>query len=268
MTFEDTPQLADATADQAAPAIRGRGYYWTTVEVEFLRQNYPKIGAVGCAKHLQDRALSAIHGKAQLLKLRAPRNRPGKRTPKLYPTSPQLDAQIRAVYAAARAKGDVKAFADKMNLPAWWVQKRAVRLGVSRSVRDRADRWKPAEVKILETYASCSEIYIAAKLREAGFSRTPTAVRSMLKRHQHIDRLDPDQWTTAELAELMGVQPNAVAKWVADRGLKPAPEAYGPKGTMVFSRKAVTAFVKRNRNLVNLRRVDAIWFLDLAFGPA
>lgn len=263
MTF-DAATSAPQAAESGAPAPRAAARFWTTREVAALRANYPALGAAGCAPLLPGRGLSAIHAKAASLRLRAPAPKPDGKVSTRYPSTPELDAEIRAVYALAK-RGAVKAFAERIGRPPWWVHRRAVDLGVTNVNGTRPGDWKPAELVLLERYSTCTPQHIAAMMRRAGFERTPTAIVGQLKRRR-VDRLDPDTWTTSELATVLGVDHDTITRWVKQRGLKTSKEANNPHGTFVFERKAVRAWVSKNRRLVSLKKVDPIWFMDLAFG--
>lgn len=268
MTFDATaPAAADAPATERGAAC-GFGYFWTTVEVAIVRQHYPVGGCNACQPLLPNRKRSAIHAKAQQMGLKAPAGlTKGKRFARLHRTSDALDAQIRAVYAEQTQRGAVKAWAERNGLPAWWVQKRATVLGVARSSRTRVDCWTRPELDLLEEFAACDLRVIAKKLRDAGFSRTPVAIGVQLKRRK-LDRHDPDVWTAPDLAGLLGVNPATVADWITRRGLKAEKHARGQFGVWVLNRRQVKAWVAANPRYIDLRKVDQVWFMDLAFGAA
>lgn len=268
MTFDGSTQLAQETTEPEARALCGRGYYWTTVEHALLREHYPKAGARALAGLLPHRTLSSIHAQAQKLGLRAPPGlSKGLRFPRTHRASPHLDADIRALYATMTHRGAVKSFSEAKGLPAWWVQKRASILGLTRSVRSRIDGWTAKELSLLEDYAACDLPLIAKKLRDAGFTRTPTAIAIQLKR-RGMDRTDPDTWTAPDLAGLLGVNAATVADWIERRGLKAEKKPWGHTGRWVIKRRALKAWLAENPRFIDLRKVDQPWFMDLAFGSA
>lgn len=269
MTFDITPGTEPAPAGVPAANSRPPGYFWTTSEVALIRQLYPADGAAAVAAALPHRSLSSIHGKAQTMGLRAPKRAPtaGMEFARIYPNDPSIDEGIRRVYTTATRKGEIKEFAAKIGRPAWWVQRRACKLGVTRTVRTRVDRWTDAEMRIVEDHASCMPKVIAQKLRRAGFERTPTAVAVALKR-RGIDTSDPDRWTADGLAKLLGVTGTAVRDWIERRGLRATRRSDKPGSVWLISRQELRRWVGSHQRFIDLRKVDQVWFMDIAFGGA
>ncbi len=268
MAKDQTPPDLEPAAPPASIA-RQPGYFWTTTEEAVLRDLYPAKGSAAVAAALPHRSLASIHAKAQQLSLRAPQVgcTAGLRFSKKYPQSDHIDTMIREGYAAAKRKGDIKALALRIGRPAWWVQKRATSLGLTRTVRTRLDRWTPPELAIVEEYASCEPRAIARKLRAAGFERTPTAVALILKRRK-IDTSDPDAWTAGDLAQLLGVTSTAVRDWIERRGLIAKRRGTGPTSAFVIRRETFRRWVATHQRFIDLRKVDQVWFMELAFGAA
>lgn len=267
MTGFDVTREPDALPDCPAAATRPPGYFWTTTEVATMRELYPKGGTKAVSAALPHRSLASIHAKAQTMGLRAPQTgcTAGLRFAKKYPQSDSIDTMIREGYAAAKKKGFGLALAKRIGRPAWWVQKRAAALGVARTVRTRLDRWKPEELAIVEDYASCEPRIIAKKLKAAGFDRTPTAVGIILKR-RGIDTSDPDSWSARDLAVLLGVTDTAVRDWIERRGLPAKRRGDGPTAKWVIRRESLRRWVATHQRFIDLRKVDQVWFLELAFG--
>lgn len=256
-------------AMQAQAASSSSGRFWTTRQVAVLREHYPLLGAGGCMQLLPGRPIGAVRGKAAALRLRAPKglgNTAGLRFPRVHQLSDHLDTAIREGYAHARKKGDIKALAERLGKPAWWVQKRAAQLGLTATNRTRVDCWSASELALLETYAACDLRTIAGKLRRAGFERTPTAVAVKLKRLQ-LDRTDPDHWAVPDVARLLGVNPATVADWIERRGLRATSRPYGDGVRMFVSRTQLRDWLARCPRYVDLRKVDHTWFMEVAFGP-
>lgn len=269
MSFDTTtpPQAAPADAAHAPPAPTGRhAGPWLTTEVATLRAVYPMGGAAGTQAQLPHRTLSSIRAKAAEQRVRCLRSSTeGKFLPRVYPNRPDIDNAIREGYMHATAKGDILRLAERIGRPAWWVQKRAASLGVTRTNRTRVDSWTDAELDLLERWAHVGLKVIAAKLRAIGRPRTPTAVALKLKRLK-IDRTDPDRWTTSDLAPLLGVSPSTVADWAERRGLPATREGTGKTSRYLITRKALRGWINLHRQYVDLRRVDQTWFLELVFG--
>lgn len=242
--------------------------FWRTHEVATLRALYPSGGSAAVYAALPYRSLSSIRAKANTLGVacQLPSTQ-GMRFARKYPPSEYLDQRIRDGYAAARSKGDYARLADALGRPRWWVQKRAAALGVTRTTQTRLDAWQADEVALVERWATCTLPIIRKKLAQAGFRRSETAVAIKLKRLR-VDRTDPDAWAPADLAQLLGVDPNTVRDWIDRRGLPAVERAAGQQTRLLVRRKALRGWLKRNPRYVDLRRVDQPWFMDLVLGPA
>lgn len=244
--------------------IAARGYLWTTVEVAVLREHYAKPGGPAlCAQLLPHRGLHAVYAKAQALQLVAEQvsRTAGKRFAKLHPVTPEIDRMLTEGCPRLTERGAMGRLALRVGRPKWWVSKRLMELGLSRAPLKNPP-WSRAEIAILEDWASCRLPTIRAKLKEAGFARSDTAIGVKLKRLK-FDRTDPDVWTAPDLGALLGVTGKTVCDWIARRGLKATRESGGPNGTMKITRKDLRAWLRTNHAYVDLRRVDQPWFWEL-----
>lgn len=232
-----------------------------------MREHYPAGGTDACVPLMPGRTRGSIHAKARALGLRctkAPTK--GKRLPRMYRATPEVDEAIREAYRNARRKGDVKAKTAHLGLPSWWVHNRAIELGLSRNVAVRLDRWTEAELAALRMYAPCAIKVIARDVSNVGEGRSPTACQVMLKR-LHVDRSDPDSWSGDALAKLLGVAGNTVHDWIERRGLPAAkvPESVGSRFRYSIRRRPLRDWISRNRHVIDLRTVDQDWFMSLVF---
>ena len=236
---------------------------WLTTEVAALQRLYPTGGASAVQAVLPHRSLTAIRAKAWGLQVKCLKGTTtGLRFARRYPQCDHIDNAVREGYMHLKNKGDVKALAERIGRPAWWVQKRASGMGLARCNRTRTDCWTAPELALLEELAACDVNVIAAKFRKAGFARTATAIGIQLKRRK-FDRTDPDRWTATELGPLLGVDPKTVQTWIAVRGLPATREAWGPNGRLMVQRKQLRAWIATHQRYVDLRRVDQTWFMDL-----
>lgn len=269
MTFAEGPQAAEQGASSACPRRTGAlGRAWLTTELAVLRQHYTTGGAKAVQALLPHRTLSGIRAKAAAEGVPGLRkNTLGKRFARLYPQRDDIDMMIREGYIHATQKGDCKRLAERIGRPAWWVQRRAATMGLTRTNRTRLDAWQPAELAVVEEYAKGKLEVIVAKLRKAGFTRTPTAVAIILKRRQ-IDRTDPDVWSATQLGPLLGVNPATVADWIDRRGLKASKLGQGVTNRFMVHRRELRRWIAGNHNYIDPRRVDWAWFCEIVFGAA
>lgn len=263
MSYDHTPLELNP---QCLP-MRQKGYHWTTTEEAVLREHYPTQGAQRCADLLPHRGQAAVHAKAHKLGLRAPKGTTtGMRFAKKYPQSDQVDSIITATYRSITKRGDIKALAIRVGRPKWWVCKRAAELGLTLE-RIKPLPWSRAEMAVLEEFGACDCKTIARKLKDAGFSRSPTAIEVQRKRAK-IDTSDPDSWTARDLGSLLGVDGATVADWIERRGLKGERKAWGPNGRFRITRRSLRAWLQENHGYVDLRKVDQPWFWGLVLGGA
>jgi len=250
------------------PAVR----YWTTAEERKLRELYPMLGTKGMLEHLPGRTRGQIGQKASELRVRFTGSRQGGKPAKYHPTH-EMDAAIRRVYQGTPVRGAVKRLAAELELPDWWVKRRAAQLGVSRPQR-KPSPWSEAEIAIVREHHHRDLEVIRRRLAEAGFRRSRTAIHIIRKRRLRLSPRPDDRYTATELAKLLGVDSKTVGAW-CDREWLEA-ERRGTDRTEVqggdmwwIEHAAVRRFVIENTHLVNLRKVtDAEWFIHLAAGKA
>jgi hypothetical protein len=176
MTFDGTSTEPAGDSLSPGPAI-GRGSEWRTTEIAVLREQYGKTGAKGVQALLPWRTLNSIRVKAQAEGIKGLRATTlGKRWSRIYPQRDDIDMIVREGYIHMKARGDVKRMAERVGRPAWWVQKKAASMGLTRTNATRLDCWKPAELEIVEEYAAAGLDVIVRKLKVAGFCRTAAAV--------------------------------------------------------------------------------------------
>lgn len=241
---------------------------WKTTELAVLKQHYGTAGAHGVHAMLPHRSIAAIRGKAASEGIKGIRcTTLGKKIARIYPQRDDIDMAIREGYMRATRRGAIKELAARIGRPAWWVQKRAASLGVTRSNRTRVDCWKPEELAIVEQWATAGLDVIVSKLRRAGFQRTPTAVAVCMKRRR-IDSSDPDMLTSIDVGTLLGRDPATIADWVNRRSLRAKIVGGGPHGKYLIHRRDLRAWIAGHPEYIDLRRVDQAWFWDVMFPGA
>lgn len=237
---------------------------WSPEEEKTLTEVYPVGGAIPCSEKLPDRMLTAIYAKARTMGLKAPlvRSNGGKRFAKKYPDEPWIDTAIREGFAKARKRGDLTELSKRIDRPAHWVHRRARELGIGRA-GTRLDDWSPTELEVLERYAPCRPYYIRNRLAIAGYKRSESAISNKLQRMK-FDRHDPDRWSAEELGMLLGVAGSTITRWIERNGL-PANQKK-EKGHWTIERGPLRGWIAKNPAIIDLRRVDQPWFMDLVFG--
>lgn len=246
---------------------------WKSSEMATLKAHYTTIGPRALMAMLPGRTYEAIVQRGRRLGLRAPYRPPSepgqKRASWAHLVDEHFDAVVRRVYQQNPRRGAVQEAATSLGVPREVVRARAVALGVS-IPRLKEPNWSPAEDELLEEHAAKTPVVISKLFRKAGFARTASSI-SWRRRAKQLDRWDPENLTTAQLAEVMGVAQGAVRKWIERHGLKATPrgtartESQGGDSHTI-STKAFRRWISENRQFVDLRKVDRHWFLELTLG--
>lgn len=262
-----TPQRCDSDNPHLVGAVTVTHHHlvpwWSEAEIHAIRALYPHGGAEAVHQAIPHRTLAAIRAKARTERIRCSKpSTLGKRFERVWLISESIDGAIREAYSRAKRKGDIAAAAARIGRPAWWVQKRAAQLGITRTCRTRLDCWTQPELDILEHWRMATLKVIASKLRSAGYKRTQAAVAIQLKR-RNIDRNNPDLFTTGQLADLFGVNAKTISDWIDRRGLLAKRTGSGPTAPQLVSRSNLRAWVKRNQQFVDLRKVDQPVFWEV-----
>lgn len=240
---------------------------WTQRELEALPIAYLTGGIAAARAALPQRRERAIYMQAFKLGLHSPRQK--RRAVAKYEVTDQIDDAIRAYYQSDQAGqyGRGRQFAKRIGRPDWWVKKRAAILGLV-VPREKPLDWSAAEIAVLEKHASKALPHIRRHLKAAGFVRSETAISLQLKR-RHIDREAVDQWSAHALATLMGVDSKTVRRWIEVEGLpatRRGNRCANGHDEYVIKRFGLRLWIASHQQLVDLRKVDRYWFLDLAFG--
>ena len=175
-----------------------------------------------------------------------------------------MDAAIVAAYGKLERKGHIVALATRLGRPVHYVTQRALALGLV-PPRFKQPRWTHAENDLIASAAHLSLSGLRLRLRRAGFKRSEAAIKGQLKR-LGVSRVDENRCSAAGLAQLLGVQPRRVCRWI-EEGLLRATARNGAHepGGRVFSihRRDVRRFLIDNAGAVDLRRADAVWLVEL-----
>ncbi|BAI99010.1 hypothetical protein Sj15T_10070 [Sphingobium sp. TA15] len=245
---------------------RGPRRFWTTREEKLLGEHYPAGGVEACLLHLPGRTATAIYNHAATLGLQAPSTQKHDFRRQRWTSSDHIDAVIRRAYQRTPAKGDIDALAVAVGRPRWWVTKRASKLGLV-TPRFKEPAWTDAERDVVHDNFHRSAKTIQRMLKRLGFVRTETAITVMGKR-MGATREDPHHVTAHGLATLMGVDAKTVSGWIA-RGLLKARRrgtertaAQGGDQHWIHLRD-VRGFIIDNAAVVDIRKVDKFWFIDL-----
>jgi hypothetical protein len=168
------------------------------------------------------------------------------------------DNLLRRNYDPA-VKGRSQAIANRLRVPRWAVNRRAMVLGLGRP-KDRP--WDGDEEEYLEAnYQRVSVKTLARRLQ-----RSPTAIKLKAKRLGL--RKHDEGYTACSLAEALGVDPHWVLARIRSGKLRAAhrrTERTAQQGgdSWFITDEAVLDFLRERPYDFDLRKVDNLWFMDL-----
>lgn len=250
---------------------RGPKRHWTTLEQRRLTEMWPpknKENLDALIAAFPGRTFNALYQRALQLKLPPMAKRHNFRIRKWEP-SPQIDEVIRRLYPRAIKRNDVVELARIIGRPRWWTSRRAAKLGLVMP-RFKQPDWTPAEDEIVAETAHLDLQTISRRLRKRGYSRSVAAIANRIKR-QEISRVDPNNYSAEGLAKLLNIDGKTVNRWCQNGWLKATrrqterTEAQGGDPWKI-NRKAVRRFILDHAALIDIRKVDKFWFIDIVGG--
>ncbi len=264
--------MSGLPATQARLVYRDRQpiRHWLTTEDRVLREKYASEGPAAAAAALPGRTIAAVYSRAKALGLKAPapaRAGRGRRT--AYQFTDAIDAEIRQVYQGNPTRGALNALCARLLMPRWAVSRRAQLIGLAQP-RFKERDWTPREIELLNEHAWKTPVVVQRVFKREGFSRSATAIVVKAKR-LHLSRDEPGTFSACALAKLLGVHGKTVTRWIAVEGLRS--ERRGTKrqdvqggDEHVIREKALRDWMRDHPQLVDLRKVDRFWFLELVLG--
>jgi hypothetical protein len=167
--------------------------------------------------------------------------------------------------------------------------RRAIELGIYASVRSvrnlvrgigENNAWTEQELAILEAYSHLSMLMLQKRLQAIGSQRSLPAITRQLRKHQFREHIGLNH---TELAAALGVCTLTLLRWRRDGKLKgqrlPSTveyvkyksgkrrnqrgRAHEDNAECTYTNFEIRRFVARWPGLIDLRRVDQTWFLDL-----
>lgn len=256
----------------SAPYIPGKRdkRFWTDEEIEIVRRYFSEGGAAACLARLPaHRTAAGVYGQAKKLGVKAKGAPTGRRR---YQVSPELDDKIREGWQTMDAgrKGAVVELAMQLQVPRWWLTKRMTFLGLT--IRHKKEpRWTAAEDALMHKVPLHQPDKAAAIFREHGFRRSPTAIVVRAKRLALSRRASRPELSATKAAAILGVD----AKFVTARilaGELPATKrddkrlAQQGGSSWDIQPADLRRWIIDNIDVVDLRKVDAIPFVDLIAG--
>lgn len=184
--------------------------------------------------------------------------------------TPEIDQAICIAYqSSSYGDGSISAAIKKTGLSAGALHRRAMKLGVA-TVKANRIRWDKAQLKLLEDNAHLPIKQLQAKfLKVCRVSRTESSIISMMREKGITitqSRLDAGIYPAAELARLMGVNPNTPIYWIKI-GILKATKRPGIKITEYeITEEAIKDMLINCTAAINFARIDKYWLVDVLTG--
>lgn len=261
----------------SAPYVPGKHSerFWTDEETAVVKKYYPDGGSAACLAHLgPHRTPSSVYQRATNLGLATKyglADIKGNRAPVEVPTG--FDDALREFYqnGDGKKRGECNAFADKWNLPRWWVTKRATKLELVMPHR-KEPPWSGAENKLMESVPLHDPDRCAKIFREHGFARSPTAIIVRAKR-LNLSRRFRETLRATSVAKILGVDSKTVTREIIQGDLKASKRKTKRTPQQGNDPWSVTApdlrrYILDNIERIDLRKVDKLAFVQIVAGEA
>ena len=196
---------------------------------------------------------------------------PVSKKPRKWPTiTPEMHVKIKSLYMnRVDCSGEIAEFADRYGLPRWKISRYAQDNGwLAKGKREPA--WTDAELDVLKRNAHHSPIVIQKRLKAHGYTRSCTGIVLKRKRMRFLQNL-PGQSATG-LAMCLGEDNHFVLRAIRSGQLKAVKrelertEQQGGNPWLIRDKDA-REFIMDNLHMIDLRKVDKYWFVDLLVNP-
>jgi hypothetical protein len=179
-----------------------------------------------------------------------------------YTFTPENDKLITGIYnTTSKRDGRITKLAKYLGIPRRTVYQRARRLGVYQPRIDHVP-WSDEEVGLLERNAWKTPETIQKCLKKEGFQRSIPAIILKKKRA----RIMPNQegYNATQVAEGLGVDLHIVTQWIGRGFLKAEKRGSNRVNDIWYLKdKAVKTFIINHIGIIDIRRVEKIWFVDV-----
>lgn len=192
----------------------------------------------------------------------------GNYKPIKWPITAEMHERIRVVYQNGTGNGEVRDLARAIGLPRWKLTRYAISQGWLAKQR-KEPNWTEAELRILEKAAHLSLPVIQRRLKKAGFARSSTGILLKRKRMRYLLNLKGQ--TATSTAECFGVDTKCVTLWIKKGWLKAGRRGTArtvPQGGDMWfiKEKAIREFIVSYVEVIDFRKVDKFWLVDLLAG--
>jgi len=185
-----------------------------------------------------------------------------------YTFTPEMDKELLYTYSInTDSKPRVINLAKKFNMPRWAIYQRALKIGAVNSSHQKRP-WEEEEIRILEKYSRYEPLTMKKKLAKAGYERSIASIVLKRKRMRFLSNLEG---VSASLcAEFLGVDLHWVLNYIRQGLLKSEiirRDSEG-KANYYIREKDLRRFIVNNPDLVDLRKVEKYYFIELVANGA
>jgi len=175
----------------------------------------------------------------------------------------EMDKEIRYTYSInTDNKPRVINLAKKFNMPRWAIYQRALKIDAVNSSHQKRP-WEDEELKILEKNARYAPLTIMKRLATAGFQRSMASIVLKRKRMRLLSNLDGV--SACLCADFLGVDLHWVLNHISTGSLKAEVIRRDREGKANYyiREKDLRKFIITNPNLIDLRKVEKYYFIEL-----
>lgn len=187
--------------------------------------------------------------------------------PRVYPAiTPEMHERIKRMYCDKDGRsGAVREFAARVGLPRWKISRYALEQGWT-AKQPKEPNWSESELATLEQNAHHCPAVIQRKLKARGFQRSVVGIVVKRRRMRMLQNIDG--MTACQLAICLGEDGHFVTRAIRLGQLKAqrrqterTPQQGGD--TFLIRESKIREFILSNLNMIDLRKVDKYWFVDL-----
>lgn len=179
-------------------------------------------------------------------------------------TTPGIDAAIRRAYASGKS-GAARRCAEACNRPRWWIVVRAKALECRALKSQNSRPWTDRERGTVRAAAHLPLGEIQARLKASGSRRTLGAIK-MLKARENIEALRDQPLSGTRAAFLLGIDVSSLTRLISAGRLiagRARGDGVGKCQQYLIEPVEIARFAIKHPQMVDLRKVDPIWFIDL-----
>ena len=193
-----------------------------------------------------------------------------------YEFTPESDEQIRLFYEEKIGmdhKPAMKELSAKLGIPSYAIRRRSLALDIMIAPLFPKGRkpavWCGEEKQIVRENAALCPAIIRKKLKKAGFERSDSAIKIFITRK--MGGKPKTAYSATMLAKCMGIDGHRVTRWIHQKLIKAtsAQTARLPQqggDAYLIDPAEVREFVIKYIALIDLRKVDKFWLVELLTG--